>query len=82
MRKVKECISAAPVRNEPVQALDDREYQERLPERYFATAMKCAVVIAMIAAATVIIIFADLCKIVALAVFGVFFGLAYFASKG
>ncbi len=82
MRKVEEGISAAPVRNEPVQSLDDRKYQERLPERYFSIAMKCAVVIALIAAATVIIIFADLWKVIALAVFGVFFGLAYFSSKG
>ena len=81
MSKIKETITAVSARNEPGAFRIKREEQERMPEWYFAIAMKCAVVIAAIAAATVIIIFADLWKIVALAVFGIFFCLTYFAAK-
>lgn len=81
MRKVKECISAAPVRNEPVQALDDREYQERLPEWYFAMALKFAVLIALIAALTLVVIFADVWKVLALIAAGIFYILIYFALR-
>lgn len=81
MSKIKETITAVSAGNEPGAVRIKREERERMPEWYFAIAMKCAVVIAAIAAVTVIIIFADLWKVIALAVFGVFFGLAYFASK-
>lgn len=81
MSKIKETVTAVSAGNEPALSLDDREYQERLPEWYFATAMKCAVVIAAIAAVTVIVVFADLWKVLALAVFGIFFFLIYFAAK-
>lgn len=81
MSKTKETITAVSAGNEPGAVRIKREEQERMPEWYFATAMKCAVVIAAIAAVTVIVVFAELWKVLALAVFGVFFGLAYFSAK-
>lgn len=81
MSKTKETITAVSAGNEPGAVRIKREERERMPEWYFAMAMKCAVAIAMIAAVTVIIIFAEIWKVIALAVFGIFFGLTYFASK-
>ena len=81
MSKIKETITAVSAGNEPGAVRIKREEQERMPEWYFATAMKCAVVIAAIAAVTAIIIFADLWKVLALAVFVIFFFLIYFAAK-
>lgn len=81
MSKIKETITAVSAGNEPGAVRIKREERERLPEWYFAMAMKCAVAIAIIAAVTVIIIFAEIWKVLVIAVFGIFFGLIYFASK-
>lgn len=81
MSKIKETVTAVSAGNEPGAIRIKREERERMPELYFAMAMKCAVAIAMIAAVTAIIIFAEIWKVIALAVFGIFFGLIYFASK-
>ncbi len=81
MSKIKETITAVSAGNEPGAVRIKREEQERMPEWYFATAMKCAVVIAAIAAATAIIIFADLWKVLALIVAGIFYTLIYFALQ-
>lgn len=81
MSKIKETVTAVSAGNEPSAVRIKREEQERMPEWYFAMAMKCAVVIAAIAAVTVIVVFAELWKVLALAVFGIFFCLIYFASK-
>lgn len=81
MSKIKETVTAVSSGNEPGAVRIKREERERMPEWYFAMAMKCVVVIAAIAAVTVIVVFAELWKVLALAVFGVFFCLIYFASK-
>lgn len=81
MSKIKETITAVSAGSEPGAVRIKREEQEQIPEWYFATAMKCAVVISAISAVTAIIIFADLWKVITLAVFGIFFCLIYFASK-
>lgn len=81
MSKIKETVTAVSAGNEPGAVRIKREERERLPEWYFAMAMKCAVAIAIIAAVTVIIIFAEIWKVLVIAVFGIFFGLIYFASK-
>ena len=81
MSKIKETITAVSAGNEPGAVRIKREELERMPEWYFAMAMKCAVVIAAIAAVTVIVVFAELWKVLVLAVFGIFFCLTYFASK-
>lgn len=81
MSKIKETITALAAGNESGAVRIKREEREQMPEWYFATAMKCAVVIAAIAAVTAIIIFADLRKVLALSVFSIFFFLIYFAAK-
>lgn len=81
MSKIKETITAISAGNEPGAVRIKREEQERMPEWYFAMAMKCTVLIAAIAAVTVIVVFSELWKVLALGVFGIFFCLTYFASK-
>lgn len=81
MNKIKETITAVSAGNEPGAVRIKREEQERMPEWYFITVVKCIIALALIASGTLIIIFAEIWKVMALALFGVLFSLIYFGTK-
>lgn len=81
MSKIKETITALAAGNESGAVRIKREEREQMPEWYFKTAVRCIERISMIAAAASLIIFADICKILVLLVFGILFSLIYFGTK-
>lgn len=81
MSKIKETVTAVSAGNEPGAVRIKREEQERMPEWYFITVVKCVIALAAIASMTLVVIFAEIWKVLALAVFGIFFSLIYFGSK-
>lgn len=81
MSKIKETITAVSAGNEPGAVRIKREEQERMPEWYFCMAVKCVVTLAAIASMTLVVIFAEIWKVLALAGFGIFFSLIYFGLR-
>lgn len=81
MSKIKETVTAVSSGNEPGAVRIKREERERMPEWYFITSVKCVMALSMIASVTLIIIFAEIWKVMALALFGILFSLIYFGTK-
>lgn len=81
MNKIKETITAVSAGKEPGAVWIKREEQERMPEWYFITVVKCIIALALIASGTLIIIFAEIWKVMALLGVGLFSVLIYFAYK-
>ena len=81
MSKIKETVTVVSAGNEPGAFRIKREERERMPEWYFCVAVKCAITLSVIAAVTLVIIFAEIWKVLALSVFGIFFALIYFGLR-
>lgn len=81
MSKIKETITALSAGNETGAVRVNREERERMPEWYFEMALRCVERVALIAAVALLVIFADVQKLLALLVFGILFSLVYFGMK-
>lgn len=81
MNKIKETLTALTNWNDEGAVRITRKESVPLSEECFKLAIKCVNRTAVIAAATTIFINADISKLGALLIFGIFFALIYFMMK-
>lgn len=81
MSKIKEAITALTAGENPVAVRVQRKESNSMTDWQFEMALKCAVKISVVAAVTVLILLADIAKLLAVLAFVLFFCFVYLGMK-
>lgn len=81
MSKIKETVTALTTGNETGAVHINRKEHGEMSDRRFEMLLECIVIIALIIAGTVLIVKADIWKLVLAAAFGIVFSLIYFGLR-